>query len=85
MVEQVIRNIQRRKYSKLCSDYANGGVDLFNENQLAWDLGIQPEQLERILPIKRMTPIFGGKGIMFAPTAEELQQAIPQIKKILEE
>ncbi len=51
-VEQAIRNIQRRKYSKLCGGYANSGVDLFNGNQLAQDLGIQPSQLEDILPIK---------------------------------
>ena len=82
-VEQVIRNIQRRKYSKLCGDYANAGVDLFNENQFAWDLGIHPSQLEEVLSIKRATPIIGSKGIMFPPSPEELRKAIPDIERLL--
>jgi len=81
-VEQAIRNVQRRKYSRLCGDYANGGVDLFDENQLAWDLGIHRDQLEEVLSIKRTTPIIGNKGTMFAPSAQELRDAIPNIKRL---
>ena len=81
-VEQVIRNIQRRKYSKIVPDYANAGVDLFDENQFAWDLGIKPDQLEDILNIKRTTPWIGSKGIMFKPSPKELREAIPKIKAI---
>ena len=79
-VEQVIRNIQRRKYSKLVSDYANAGVDLFDENQMASDLGIRPADLEEVLTIRRHSSLFGGKGVMFPPTPQELRDAIPEIK-----
>ena len=78
-VEQVIRNIQRRKYSKIVDDYANASIDLFNENQMASDLGIRPADLEEVLPIRRHTSYFGGKGLMFPPTPTELRDAIPKI------
>jgi len=81
-VEQVIRNLQRRKYSRLCGDYANGGFDLFNENQFARDLGIKRNQLKEILLIQRTTPLFGIEGIMFAPSAQELRDAIPKIEAL---
>ncbi len=79
-IEQVIRNIQRRKYSKIVSDYANAGIDLFDENQMATDLCIRPDDLEEVMTIRRQSSHFGGKGLMFPPTSKELREAIPRIE-----
>ena len=83
-IEQAIRNIQRRKYQRLAQmDYSNEGIELFNENQLAWDLGVSVSDLGSIIPIRRHESLFGGKGIMWAPTKGEMKGAIPKLAEYL--
>lgn len=85
-VEQVKRNLARRKYHRIVStDYSNLGFDLFDVNQFAMDLGIRPVDLESVLPIKRHDALGSGKGLPIAPTSEELDQAIPKIAKRMQE
>lgn len=84
-VEQVIRNLQRRKYQKLAqADYSNEGIEIFDEPQFARDLGITPEDLEGVMSVKRATPIFGSVGMMFAPSQKEMKAIIPQLTQYLE-
>ena len=84
-VEQVIRNMQRRKYQRLAQmDYSNEGIELFNENQFAHDLGVSVSALETVIPIRRHESLFGGKGVMWRPTDEEMRKAIPKLTEYIE-
>jgi len=83
-IEQVIRNIRRRKYSRITQlDYANLGIELFDEPQFSQDLGVAVSDLATIFPLKRYPSQFGGKGIMQKPTPEELRGIVPGLANYL--
>jgi len=85
-IEQVIRNTERRKYSRITQlDYANLGIELFDEPQFSQDLGIAVGDLEAIFPVKRYPSEFGGKGIMQKPTPEDIRSILPQLSAYLRE
>ena len=83
-IDQVVRNMKRRKYSRITQlDYANTGIELFDEPQFSQDLGVAVSDLATVFPIKRYPSQFGGKGVMQKPTPEELQSILPELSDYL--
>lgn len=77
--ENVVKNLENRRYTKSCGDYANTGAEIFDELKFSENLGVSKVFLRDIGLLKKGDN--NGWNLILKPSKEELLSK----RKIIEE